>query len=378
MQRFNGCVIFLLVMSLCLSLSAQKKAGKFRQKYEDAEVLVNNGLYDVARTYYVEAYEDARATRQHKNIQNQIKQKIVLMDCYAMYFHLLDQARELEQMQEMESADKYYSDALAYAEYEHLNIPRIDTMKARSKVIAQTADLSQNLTRVDSLNEKGDYVSARELFRQVQNKTEMLANDWKNHGLPANFIQKMDSIAQFPNKGRNAVLQYRQIFPDEFKALDSHLYQLLNQKAAQTGNSIESDITFVFSLDTNGVLTQSIVGKPIIDNDLKDALSEGLRNVQLRQPHRFGFTLPVKEELNYHISSTPTEVWVIKSKKEVKIKDSKRKSQDLKEINAKLAKAPVGKYCFQIHRNEIDGHTHTSMRIVRAKGGKANKWLKTL
>ena len=38
----------------------------------------------------------------------------------------------------------------------------------------------------------------------------------------------------------------------------------------------------------------------------------------------------------------------------------------------------VQDHCFQIHRNEIDGHTHTSMRIVRAKGGKANKWLKTL
>ena len=377
MQRIYGCVIFLLVMSLCLSLSAQKNnAGKYRQKYEDAEVLVNNGLYDVARTYYVEAYEDARTTRQHKNIQNQIKQKIVLMDCYAMYFHLLDQARELEQMQDMESADKYCTDALVYAEYEHLNIPGIDTLKIRSKVLSQTAVLSQNLTRVDSLNEKGDYVSARELFRQVQNKTEMLANDWKSHGFPANFIQKMDSIAHFPNIGRNTVLQYRQIFPEEFKALDSHLYQLLNQKAAQTGNSIESDITFVFSLDTNGILTQSIEGKPVMNSDFKDALSKELRNVQMRQPYRYGFTLPAKEELKYHISSTPTDVWANKTKKEVKVKDSKCKSQDLKEINAKLAKAPAGKYCFQIHRNNIDGQLHTSMRIVRAKGGKAKKWLK--
>ena len=378
MQKILRYNILLIIIGLCLSLSAQKKGGLYRQKYEDAEVLVNNGLYDVARTYYVEAYENARSTRQHKNIQNQIKQKIVLMDCYAMYFHLLEQARELERMQDMESADKYCTDALAYAEYEHLNIPGIDTLKIRSKVLSQTSELCQNLTRVESLNEKGEFASARELFRQVQDKTEMLAIDWKSHGFPKSFIQKMDSIVHFPNDGRNTVLQYRQVFPEEFKALDNHLYQLLNQKAIQTGNSIESDITFVFSLDTNGVLEHTIEGRPVIDNDFKDALSKELRHLQTRQPYRYGFTMPAREELKYHISSSPTNIWVIKSKKEVKIKDSKYKSQDLKEISAKLSKAPAGKYCFQIHRNEIDGQLHTSMRIIRAKGGKAKKWLETL
>ena len=139
MQKILRYYILLVIIGLCLSLSAQKKGGLYRQKYEDAEVLVNNGLYDVARSYYVEAYENARATRQHKNIQNQIKQKIVLMDCYAMYFHLLDQARQLEQMQDMVSADKYSSDALAYAEHEHLNVPGIDTQKIRSTLLSQTA-----------------------------------------------------------------------------------------------------------------------------------------------------------------------------------------------------------------------------------------------
>ena len=90
MQKVLKYNILLIIIGLCLSLSAQKKGGLYRQKYEDAEVLVNNGLYDVARTYYVEAYRDARATRQNKKIQNQIKEKIVLMDCYSMYFHLLE------------------------------------------------------------------------------------------------------------------------------------------------------------------------------------------------------------------------------------------------------------------------------------------------
>ena len=375
MKNILKISILLFVLGSCLSVSAQKKKSYFQQKYEDAEILVNNGLFDVARTYYVDAYRDARATRQNKKVQNQIKEKIVLMDCYSMYFHLLDQSRELEQLLDMESADKYCTDALAYAEYEHLNIPSIDTLKIRSKVLSQTSELCQNLTRVEFLNEKGDYVSARELFRQVQNKTEMLANDWKIHGFPKRFILKMDSIAHFPNRGRNTVLQYRQVFPDEFKAMENHLYHLLNQKATHSTNPIETDISFVFSLDTNGVLEKTIKGG--IDRNFNDVLLKELRNLQMRQPHRYGFTMPAREEVKYHISSTPTDVWVQKTQKELIIKDAKVKKQYYKEFCNELSKAPVGKYCFQIRRNVIDGKDSHSLRITRAKGGKAKKWLKT-
>ena len=377
MKNILKISILLIVLGSCLSVSAQKKKSYFQQKYEEAEVLVNNGLYDVARTYYVEAYENARATRQNKKVQNQIKEKIVLMDCYAMYFHLLDQARELEQMLDMESADKYCTDALAYAEYEHLNIPGIDTLKIRSKVLSQTSELCQNLTRVESLNEKGDHASARELFRQVKGETENLSDSWEKHGFPGSFIQKMDSVSHFLEKDRNTALRYRQVFPEEFKTMDDHLYQLLNRKSAQNAITMESDVIFIFSLDTNGILKHSIEGEHI-NRDFRDLLSKELQNLRMRQPYRYGFSMPTKEELKYHISSTPAEVWAKKTKNEVKIKDPKRNNLYFKEIRAKLDKAPVGNYCFQIHRNEIDGQTHTSMRIVRAKGGQANKWLKTL
>ena len=344
MQKVLKYNILLIIIGLCLSLSAQKKGGLYRQKYEDAEVLVNNGLYDVARTYYVEAYRDARATRQNKKIQNQIKEKIVLMDCYAMYFHLLEQAKQLEQMQDMVSADKYCADALLYAEYEHLNIPRIDTLKTRSQVLSKTAALCQKLAQTETLNQKGDFASARELFWQVKGETENLSDSWKKHGFPGSFIQKMDSISHFLEKDRNTALRYRQVFPEEFKTMDDHLYQLLNRKSAQNAITMESDVVFVFSLDTNGILKHSIEGEHI-NRDFRDLLSKELQNLKMRQPYRYGFSMPTKEELKYHISSTPAEVWAKKTKKEVKIKDSKRNNLYFKEISAKLDKAPAGNYC---------------------------------
>ena len=375
MKNILKISILLIVLGSCLSVSAQKKKSYFQQKYEDAEVLVNNGLYDVARTYYVDAYRDARATRQNKKVQNQIKEKIVLMDCYSMYFHLMDQANQLEQMQDIESADKYYADALKYAEYEHLKIPHVDSLKARSKVMAQTAVLCQTLARVESLNREGKFANARELFSHVQDSTEIMADSWKHYGFPDGFIKKMDSIAHFLDNGRNTMLHYRQVFPDEFKTMDDHLYHLLNQKATHSTNPIETDISFVFSLDTNGVLEKTIKGG--IDRNFNDALLKELRNFQMRQPHRYGYTMPAREEVKYHISSTPTDVWVQKTQKELIVKDAKVKKQYYKEFCNELSKAPVGKYCFQIRRNMIDGKDSHALRIIRAKGGKAKKWLKT-
>lgn len=377
MQKILRYYILLVIIGLCLSLSAQKKGGLYRQKYEDAEVLVNNGLYDVARSYYVEAYENARATRQHKNIQNQIKQKIVLMDCYAMYFHLLDQARQLEQMQDFESAYKYYTDALDYAAYEGLNIPNNDQLRSRIQVVGETSELYNNLCKIERLNQEGSYAQARDLYFQWVKQVGDFDEKWKKHEISEDFARKMDSVAHFLDKDRNTVLRYQQVFPEEYKMMDDHLYQLLNRKSAQNAVTMESDVVFIFSLDTNGILKHSIEGEHI-NHDFRDILSKELQTVQMRQPYRYGFSMPAKEELRYHLSSTPTEVWAKKTKKEVKIKDSKRNNLYFKEISAKLDKAPAGNYCFQIHRNEIDGQTHTSMRIVRAKGGQANKWLKTL
>lgn len=377
MHTISKYYILLIIIGLCLPLSAQKRTGNYRQKYEDAEVLVNNNLYDVARTYYVEAYRDAKATRQHKKIQNQIKEKIVLMDCYSMYAHLMDQAKQLEALQDIESANKYFADALLYANYENLNIPYFDSLKARSRVMSHTADLCQTLARVESLNNEGQFSSARELFRHIQDSTEILKSSWIHYGFPTAFIQKMDSIAHFLDNDRNTVLSYRETFPEEFKSMDEYLYQLLNQKAHQRPDLIESDIAFVFSLDTNGVIEQSLSGG--VDRDFNDAVLEELRrDLHMRQPHRYGFSMPAREELKYHISSTPTDVWVQKTKNEVIVKDDKVKKQYYKDICHELSKAPEGKYCIQIRRNDIAGQTHTSLRIVSAKGGKAKKWLKSL
>ena len=369
MQKILRYYILLVIIGLCLSLSAQKKGGLYRQKYEDAEVLVNNGLYDVARSYYVEAYENARATRQHKNIQNQIKQKIVLMDCYAMYFHLLDQARQLEQMQDFESAYKYYTDALDYAAYEGLNIPNNDQLRSRIQVVGETSELYNNLCKIED-------AQARDLYFQWVKQVGDFDEKWKKHEISEDFARKMDSVAHFLDKDRNTILSYRETFPDEFKLMDNFLYQLLNRKAHQSIDPIESDITFVFTLDTNGVLEQSIAGG--VDGDFNNAILKELRyDLHMRQPYRYGFSMPAREEVKYHISSTPTDIWVQKTKTEIKIKDSEQKPKNFKEICGMLSKAPVGKYCFQIRRNMIDGKDSHALRIIRAKGGKAKKWLKT-
>ena len=159
--------------------------------------------------------------------------------------------------------------------------------------------------------------------------------------------------------------------------MDNYLFQLLDKTACQNPQTIESDITFVFSLDTNGIIEQYITGNQI-DKHFNDVLFAELANMEMSQPYRYGFSMPVKEEVRYHISSSKTSVWVEKTKKGYKIKDPKLKKQYMEEFRNQLADAPEGKYLFLIHRNVIDDKVLSSVRLTNAKGGKAKKWQKSL
>jgi Lhr-like helicase len=173
---------------------------------------------------------------------------------------------------------------------------------------------------------------------------------------------------------RNTSLVYRSIFPEEYVVMDDYLFQLLNTTACQNPQPIESDITFVVSLDTNGVVEMYINGNQT-DNAFHTALLQDV-NLRMSQPYRYGFSMPVKEELRYHISSNRTSVWVQKTNKGYVVKDQALEKLYAKEFRSELASAPAGKYFFEIHQNVIDNHALSTVRLTKAKGGKAKKWLK--
>ena len=365
----------LVMMGLCLSLSAQKTVPAYQELYSEAEILANSGIYDVAKHYYFEALYAVPSARNDREIRIKIRQKILRMECYQRFFHLLDQANELERMQDFESAQKYFADALLYAEDENLDIQHLDSLKSRLQMVQQTADLCRNLCRIELLNMEGEYAEARNLYYQWVEQAESYGYKWKKYRFPASFVQKVDSITDFLDAERNTSLVYRSVFPEEYVVMDDYLFQLLNATACQNPQPIESDITFVVSLDTNGVVEMYINGNQT-DNAFNTALLQDV-NLRMSQPYRYGFSIPVKEELRYHISSNSTSVWVKKTNKEYVVKDQALDKLYAKEFRSELTSAPKGKYFFQIHQNVIDNHALSTVRLTNAKGGKAKKWLKT-
>ncbi len=363
--------------SLCLSLRAQDKPKSYKELYYEAEILAKSAIYDVAKSYYIDALNAAEASNAHRDTRKQIKQKILLMECYQKYYHLMQQAQILESMEDFESALKFYEDALNFAQFENLTITGTDSLRMRTQLMAQTADLCKNLCSIEQLNLEGLYAEARNKYHQWVEDAESMQYKWKKYSFPTEFVQKVDSITDFLEDDRNTILPYRMMFPNEYLVMDNYLFQLLDKTACQTPQTIESDITFVFSLDTNGIIEQYITGNQI-DKHFNDVLFAELANMEMSQPYRYGFSMPVKEEVRYHISSSKTSVWVEKTKKEYKIKDSKLKKQYLDEFRTHLSAAPEGKYLFLIHRNVIDDKVISSVRLTNAKGGKAKKWLKNL
>ena len=371
-KRIDGFVLVVL-MGLCLSLSAQKTVTAYQELYSEAEILANSGIYDVAKSYYYEALKVVPSGRNDREVKTKVRQKILSMECYQRFFHLMDQANELEQLQDFESAQKYFTDAMSYAEDENLDIQHLDSLKSRLQMVQQTADLCKNLCRIELL--EGSYAEARSLYYQWVEQAESYGYKWKKYHFPDSFIQKVDSITDFLDAERNNSLVYRSVFPDEYMVMDDYLFQLLNATACQNPQPIESDITFVVSLDTNGVVEMYVNGNQT-DNAFNTALLQDV-NLRMSQPYRYGFSMPVKEELRYHISTNSTSVWVKKTRKEYVVKDQALDKLYAKEFRSELTTAPKGKYFFQIHQNVIDNHALSTVRLTKAKGGKAKKWLKT-
>lgn len=375
MQKYIRYCVSILLMSVCLSLSAQKSVSDYQELYSEAEILANSAIYDVARQYYIDAFRAVPSGRNAREVKYKIKQKALKMECYMRFYHLMDQANTLEQMHDFESAQKYFADALQYVEDESLIIPGIDSLRSRLQIIQQTSDLCRNLCQIELLNMEGDYDEARKLYFQWVEQAESYGYKWKNYSFPPSFVQKVDSITDFLYEDRNNSLVYRSIFPEEYVVMDDYLFQLLNTTACQNPQPIESDITFVVSLDTNGIVKMYIDGNQI-DNEFNSALLKDMQ-LSMSQPYRYGFSLPVKEELHYHVSSNKVSVWVHKTKTGYEVKDKALGNLYAKELRSELAPAPAGKYLFQIHQNVIDNQALSTVRLAQAKGGKAKKWLKT-
>lgn len=375
MQKVLRYFILLIMTSLCWSLSAQKTVSDYKELFYEAELLAQSSIYDVAKQYYFDALNKVPQDAQYRKIKNQIKEKIQLMECYQRFYHLWGQAQQLELKEDFESAFKFYDDALDYADVEELDIPGKDSLRMRLRVVEQTADLCKSLCLIEMLNLEGDYEKARNQYMKWVEEADSYGYKWTKYQFPSNFVQKVDSITGFLEDERNVILPYRTVFPDDYVVMDNYLFELLDKTACENPHPVESDVTFVLSLDTNGIVEMYIDGNqtnsPFNEQLLKTA------QVRMTQPYRYGFSMPVKEEIRYHISSTKTSVWVEKSKKGYKVKDAKVKKQYMEEFRNMLTEAPDGKYLFLIHRNVIDDKSLSSVRLTGAKGGKAKKWMKS-
>lgn len=375
MQKVLRYFILLIMTSLCWSLSAQKTVSDYKELFYEAELLAQSSIYDVAKQYYFDALNKVPQDAQYRKIKNQIMEKIQLMECYQRFYHLWGQAQQLELKEDFESAFKFYDDALDYADVEELDIPGKDSLRMRLRVVEQTADLCKSLCLIEMLNLEGDYEKARNQYMKWVEEADSYGYKWTKYQFPSNFVQKVDSITGFLEDERNVILPYRTVFPDDYVVMDNYLFELLDKTACENPHPVESDVTFVLSLDTNGIVEMYIDGNqtnsPFNEQLLKTA------QVRMTQPYRYGFSMPVKEEIRYHISSTKTSVWVEKSKKGYKVKDAKVKKQYMEEFRNMLTEAPDGKYLFLIHRNVIDDKSLSSVRLTGAKGGKAKKWMKS-
>lgn len=364
---------FLIV--LCNFSVAQKNTPEFEKKYREAEVLENNAIYDIARDYYVESLEMAQRTKQHKKIQAKIKQKVMLMDCYEMFYHLMKQGQQLEILEDFESAHKYYSDALVYSEQENLNIQSLDSLLERNDVVERTKKLCDDLYKINLYNENEDYVKAKLLYADLKTQSSKLHHYWKKYNFQESFVSEFDSLSNFLSESRNVAQKYRHFYTDDFQAIDTRFLDEICNVACLYGDDFETDVSFEFYLDTNGVENRQIACTHS-DLSFAETLSSALRHIKIQQPYRYGYSLPTEDEIVHHIVSTKEQLLVTKKKGHCKFSDANAKTPLKNAVLKFLKSAPDGKYSFVHHVNEIDGFVSQRTHFVDAKGNKARLWAK--
>ncbi len=369
--------ILLLAILICQlgSTVAQKSVPPFEQKYREGEVLENNFIYDVARTYYVEAYDLAHASRQNKNIQTKIKHKIQRMDCYGMFYHLVNQADMLELMQDFESAGKFLSDAIRFANDENLDVREIDSLQERLEIVMKTHQLCEMLNSVNKYNENGRFTDAKLLFTELTLQSSELHHYWEKYNFQDSFIHKFDSLSTFLTLNRSISQQYRDLYSADFVLMDNHFRNMLDKTAWENGEDFESDISFLFSIDTNGVEDRK-VSSTYNKKSFTDSLITALNMIELQQPHRYGFSLPTGDVISHHIVSSKKSVTLTKKKNHYIYGDQEFEKFFKNLISNNLRSAPEGKYVFVFHKNEIDGHLSVHADLSKAKGSKARRWSK--
>lgn len=376
MRIFLKTSVLLAVLLLFKPAFSQKNISDFEKKYREAEVLENNAIYDIAKKYYIESFETAKNTKQHKNIQNKIKQKIVLMSCYEMFYHLINQAQELELLMDFESAAKYYSDALSYARYENLKIQDFDSIQQRINLVSRTSNLCKNLQKVNFFNENEQYTDAKVLFAELKAQSTELQSYWNKYGFQETFIREFDSLCNFLSY-RHIAQKYRHYYTTDFNDIDNHFLNEISKAACLLDEDFETDISFSFSLDTNGIVNRQ-VDCPHHNTSFADSLYAALYYITIQQPHRYGYSLPTEDAIVHHIISTKEQFEVKKSKGKCKTDNLKYNTLVNTTISEHLLNAPNGKYYFINHKNEIDGRISIHTQLVKAKGGKARKWLKNI
>lgn len=374
MRKTLEVLLLLLFVWSVQTAFPQKNAPAFEQKYREAEVLENNAIYDIAKNYYFDALVLARNSKQHRNIQNKIKRKILSMDCYAQFHHLLRQSETLERMQNFEAAEKYFSDAIQYALDEGLDIKSIDSLRNRVSVISQTKQLCEMLGTVNSLNQSRKYEEAQTLFSEMTLKSQELHDYWQRFSFQDDFVRQFDSLRGFLDFNRNVSKKYRDFFSYDFAKADNLFLDMIDKVAFKQGETFESDISFRFSIDTNGVENRRILCSH--DESFADTLFAAMGTVKFTQPYRYGFSLPIEDAMHHHIVSTKKDV-IVKKKKDVVISDDTEFDEAFSaRLEEAMSSAPDGAYRFVFHRNEIDGRHSLHAELHSAKGGKARKWAK--
>ena len=331
--------------------------------------------YLQAKKYYFDALTVANAhpTAKNRQVRKELGKQIHLMDRHLHFYSVLQNAKMLEEMNDLKSAKIFYADALNYAKKENLGNVPMDSLNNRMQVLEKVIEVYDLLQDAKDYETVGDYKKTRKSFSQAYTASKRIRTQLDEYDFSPAVVARLDSLSQFMYDRKSKTYLYKNIFAEDYDTIRIQIQSSLCSTVPTVRNFTPTKIVFTSRMDTVGRMHNEYSSSSQ-DSTLLRHLKAIAQNLQFKQTYQNGMTVAAQDTFSYDIDMKEWETCIVKNACGMKM-DNSLESPFKEKLTAFLSSAPKGKFTFMLHKIFINTEEYDKIRLVKVCGSKARKWI---
>lgn len=371
---WRGCGLLFTIVFMVQMLSAQNQ-----RNLEDMICLGDSCAqalnYIQAKKFYFDALTMANAhpTAKNRQMRKDLGKQIHLMDRHLHFASVLQNAKMLEDMNDLKSARIFYTDAINYARKENLENEPLDSLNERMVVLEKVMGVYDLLQDAKDYEAVSDYKKTRKSFSQAYAASKKVRPQLEGYGFSPAVVARLDSLSQFMHDRQAKTFLYKNIFAADYDTIRTHIQRTLSNAVSSVRNFTTAKIVFTSRMDTVGRMFNEY-SSSTQDTSLLQHLKTIARDLQFKRVYQNGMTIAAQDTFSYDIDVKEWQTSIVKNSCGMKV-DSALVNPFKERLKTFLSSAPKGKFIFALNRIFINDDEYDKIRLVKVRGLKARKWI---